>query len=89
MSSEMTCPKCKSSNVTVSASATEKKAARHGALYWIFIGWWWHAILWLFLTLPMIIYRLIFPNRKTKTMLTTHAVCKDCGETWIVDQKRA
>ena len=89
MSSEMTCPKCNSANVFNDTATTEKKAARHGVVYWILIGWWWHAILWLFMTLPMIIYRLIFPNRKTKTMLTTHAVCQNCGETWVIDQKRA
>ena len=72
----------------VGSSTTEKKAARHGILYWIFIGWWWHAILWLFATVPMLFWRLIHKNRNTKTMITTHATCQSCGHSWSIDQKR-
>ena len=85
----MVCPRCGSTDVVVSASATEKAAARHGFPYWVFIGWWWHAILWLFVTLPMLFYRLIHRNRNTQTVLTTHAVCQRCGNTWVVQKRKA
>lgn len=85
----MECPKCGSTNVIVGSSATEKKAARHGILYWIFIGWWWHALLWIAATIPMLFWRLIHKNRNTKTMVTTSAVCQDCGNSWTISQKKA
>lgn len=76
------CPVCGSEDVKFSVSVSEKAKARHGVLYWIAIGWWLHPLMWLTLTLPMLIWRIIAPNRKTKTKVHTHAVCQSCGYTW-------
>lgn len=80
------CPNCHSTHIIISASATEKAKNRHGILYWVFIGWWLHPILWIWATIPMLIWRIIHPNRKTKTVLTTVAVCQNCGKTWVIKQ---
>jgi transcription elongation factor Elf1 len=80
----ITCPRCGSHNVTVTTSATEKAMARHGVVYWVFVGWWLQPLLWLFFTFPMIVYRLIFPNRRTKTVKHTYATCQSCGHAWEV-----
>ena len=82
----MVCSKCGSNHVVVSASATEKSKARHSVVYWLLVGWWLHPILWVVFTLPMLIWRLINPNKKTKTVITTTAVCQSCGNTWVIRQ---
>ena len=82
----MVCSKCGSNHVVVSASATEKGKARHSVAYWLLVGWWLHPILWVAFTLPMLIWRLINPNKKTKTVITTTAVCQSCGNTWVIKQ---
>ena len=76
----MVCPKCGSSNVNV--QAMWKPKGRHGCVYWVLIGWWLHPILWIFFTLPMLVWRIIRPNKKGKT--ASMAVCQDCGHTWKV-----
>jgi hypothetical protein len=80
----MVCPKCGSESVSVQVTATEKSKPRHGVVYWVFFGWYAHMLLWLFLTLPMLIWRLIRPNRKSKTVTTSIAVCQGCGHHWAV-----
>lgn len=80
----MKCKKCGSENVNVMADHTEKAKGRHGIIYWLFVGWWLHPLMWLVATLPMFIWRIIRPNRKTKTVTHTMAVCQDCGYTWEV-----
>jgi hypothetical protein len=82
----MACNRCGGSNILIHANVTEKSKARHGVIYWIFIGWWLHALMWIFLTLPMLIWRIIRPNRKTKSVITTTAVCQNCGNTWVIKQ---
>jgi predicted nucleic-acid-binding Zn-ribbon protein len=75
-----TCPKCGGTmNFQASTFAVNKK--RHGLLYWLLIGWWLHPLLWLIFTVPMLIYRLVFPNRKQKIITKTVAVCQSCGYT--------
>lgn len=80
----MQCTKCGSDNVKVMVTSTEKAKALHGPVYWAFIGWWLQPFLWLFVTPVMFIWRLIRPNRKTKTVTVSRAVCQDCGNTWKV-----
>lgn len=81
----MQCPKCHSNEVhtqVVSETITKKK---HSPLYWIFVGWWWEPIMWIFLTIPMLIYKLFRPKKyKTKTLHKTMATCQECGNTWTV-----
>lgn len=80
----MKCPKCGSENVTVQVvSETKLKEKKKGILYWLFIGWWWIPIKWLFLTLPALIVAIFKPTKyKTKTIHTTKCVCQNCGKMW-------
>lgn len=78
----MKCPKCGSENVNVQAiSIVQNK--KHGCLYWLFIGWWLEAIMWLFLTLPWLIIKIFKPN-KINTKVKSYAVCQNCGHKWKV-----
>lgn len=78
----MKCPKCESENVNVQAiSIVQNK--KHGCLYWLFIGWWLEAIMWLFLTLPWLIIKIFKPN-KINTKVKSYAVCQNCGHKWKV-----
>ena len=83
----MTCPRCRSENVTaqvVSETALVKK--HRGLLWWLFIGWWWWIVdlfLWLFLTIPRLIVAIFRPRRyKTKTLHRSMWVCQACGHHW-------
>ena len=80
----MTCNKCGSANVNIQmVSETQLKKKHHSAIYWLFIGWWLHPLLWLFLTLPMIIIRIFVPKKqKLKTTHKSMAVCQKCGYSW-------
>ncbi len=80
----MICPKCGSDKVNVQMVTESKlKNKQHSALYWIFIGWWLHPILWICLTLPMIFLRL-FGHKKQKIVqkYKSMAVCQNCGHHW-------
>lgn len=82
----MVCKKCGSENVIVQVvSETEVKEKKHGALYWICIGWWLKPILWLFLTVPMLIIAIFKPKKyETKVHTKKVAVCNNCGKSWNV-----
>lgn len=44
----MTCPRCHSENVNVQmVSEQTLKRKRHGIAWWIFIGWWYAPLKWL------------------------------------------
>lgn len=82
----MVCPKCGSANVNVQAiNQVQIKNKHHGILWWLFIGWWWVPIKWLFLTLPALIVKIFKPKSK-KVINTTKsiAVCQNCGHQWEV-----
>ncbi len=32
---------------------------RHGAAWWIFIGWWWYPVKWIYFSIPVFIIRKI------------------------------
>lgn len=82
----MQCPRCGSNNVNVQMiTETQLKDAHHSCLWWIFIGWWWEAILWIFLTFPKLIFT-IFGHKKQR-LEQRHVkmcVCQDCGHSWQV-----
>ena len=78
----MVCPKCKSSNVTVSAINEVKEKRKKGLLYWIFIGWWQELFAWIFLTLPKLIFALFGRHKKIVSKTVTYAVCQNCGHRW-------
>ena len=69
----MTCPKCKSTDVTVqtfqedrgtvvrSRTTSKYREKGHGCLWWLTIGWWWWIVdlcLWIFLFIPRPILQL-------------------------------
>lgn len=78
----MKCPKCKSENVNVQI-VSEVRKKRHGIIYWLLIGWWLEMIMWLFLTLPWLIVKILKPTRY-KSKITKQAVCQSCGYSWKV-----
>lgn len=82
----MRCPKCGSENVTVQVvTEQELKEKKHGALYWICIGWWFKPLMWIFFTMPMLIIAIFKPTKyKTKTHTKKMAVCNTCGKSWRV-----
>ncbi len=82
----MKCSKCGSENVTVQVvNEVELKKAHHGVIWWLFWGWYWVPIKWLFLTLPALIVK-IFGHKKQKVVNKTasKAICQNCGNTWNV-----
>ena len=76
----MKCKKCGSENVSIQM-VEETKKKRKGIIYWIFIGWWLEAIMWIFLTLPWLIIK-IFKPKRNKTKATKQAICQSCGYNW-------
>ena len=80
----MTCPKCKSENIQVQAVNEVKEKRKKGLLYWLFIGWWWELIAWLFLTLPKLIIAIFGKHTKTVSKTVTYAVRQDCGHRWKI-----
>ena len=78
----MVCKKCKSDNVSVQAVAVTSEKGK-GCMYWLLIGWWLEALMWLFLTLPWLIIK-IFKPKKYKGKVTSMAVCQNCGYRWKV-----
>lgn len=81
----MNCPKCGSENVIIQAVTSVREKPKHGCIWWLLIGWWWEAFLWLFLTLPRLIVAL-FGGRRKRIVSKTHteAVCQNCGYRWVV-----
>lgn len=80
----MTCPKCGSENVNVEMMQDIKIKNKHkGVLYWLFIGWWWVFIKWIFFTLPTLIIAIFKPKKqKVKTTNYKMCVCQSCGNSW-------
>lgn len=80
----MKCPKCGSENVNVSVvNEVEIKNKHKGILYWLFVGWWWAPIKWIFFTLPALIIAIFKPKRqKVINKQRTMCVCQNCGHTW-------
>ena len=60
----MTCPKCQSENVNVQVVTVSKLKRKHSWLYWLTIGFWLEPILWLFLTLPMLVFKIFRPKKQ-------------------------
>lgn len=80
----MTCPRCGSGNVFVQAVTEVKEKRKKGWLYWLFIGWWWEIIAWVFFTLPKLLITCFSKKTKTVTRTHTEAVCQSCGRRWRV-----
>jgi len=81
----MKCPKCNSENVTVEFIQEQalKEKKRKTFLYWITIGWLIEPMLWIFLTVPKLIWEVFKPKKyKMKTKTRKMAVCQNCGKSW-------
>ena len=86
MENKITCPKCGSENVNVQAiNQVKLKDKHHGVIWWLFWGWYWVPIKWLFLTLPALIFK-IFGHKKQKAVnkVVTMCTCQDCGNSWKI-----
>lgn len=83
----MRCKKCNSENVTIQIINTAVlKRKHHSIFYWIFIGWWLEIFLWLFLTIPRLLFFIFVPRRrKIVNKQVKTAVCQDCGFSWTVN----
>ena len=82
----MQCKKCGSSDVQVQTiNEVQLKDKHHSFLWWIFVGWYWVPIKWLFLTVPALLVKLFIP-KKQKAINTqrTICVCQNCGNKWEI-----
>lgn len=94
----MRCPKCKSDNVNVQVvNETDSRivAKHHGVVWWVFVGWWWLPIKWLFQLALFGIFAVLYwifksPRYKQVTRHTkvSMAVCQNCGHTWEAHRGR-
>ena len=80
----MRCPKCGSENVSIQmVSETQLKRKYHGIFWWMFIGWWWLPVKWIFFFVPALIIKIFAPKKyKAKTVHKSMAVCQNCGKYW-------
>ena len=89
----MQCPSCGSENVVaqvVNESNVILKPKHKSILWWVFIGWWWVAIKWVFFTGLALIVKIFRPKRyKTvnKHTKVTMWVCQNCGNTWTARRR--
>ncbi len=80
----MKCKKCGSDDIKVS-TITEKRieTQKKGCLWWLFIGWIWVPVKWIFFTIPALVFKLFGAGRKkVRTSKTTIRECKNCGYKW-------
>lgn len=103
--SEKCCPKCGGNNISFQREQTASVGGslhrfggekRHGAMYWIFVGWWF----WMFKLIfemfrwMILLCTLGLVGRKkdkgiqgrtitaSKSINRTMAVCQNCGHSW-------
>lgn len=69
----MTCPKCKSENITFQTISEQKGAGCLTVILYIILAC---TILGLLIVIPLLL------RKKTKTV--TYAVCQNCGHRWKV-----
>ncbi len=82
----MKCPKCSSTHVIIQLlTDTQISTKKKSFLYWTTIGWFIEPLLWIFLTIPKLLFELLSP-RKLKVKSTQHksAVCQNCGHSWKI-----
>ena len=85
----MRCPNCGSENVnTHVVSEAMEKRKHHGWAYWVFFGWFFDLLLWIFLTIPRLFVAIF--RKKTKIVSNTYtaAVCQNCGYSWKLNIKK-
>lgn len=79
---KLICKKCGSDSISVQKVSVTKSKGK-GWAYWLLFGWLIDLALWLFLTLPRLIFA-IFRKKKVKTKVHSEAVCQNCGYSWKV-----
>lgn len=80
----MLCPKCKSENVKIDTLMSVKEKRKKGALYWIFIGWWFEPIMWIIFTIPKLLLLIFGKHTKTVSQAETWGTCQNCGHRWKI-----
>lgn len=80
----MMCPICGSQNVTVQAvTETNLRIKKRGAIWWIFVGWWWVPIKWICFFGPALFIKIFRPkNYQTKSKHEAMCICQSCGHMW-------
>lgn len=78
------CPACQSDRITVQVvTESQLERVRHGAIWWVLVGWWWVPVKWLFFMFPALIVKIFAP--KKQKIVSTHKsmfVCQSCGNMW-------
>lgn len=80
----MVCPKCGSQAVVVSAISKVKEKRKRGCMYWLFIGWWWEPMIWLFFGIFKLIYEICRKKTKVTSKVISVATCQTCGHRWQI-----
>ena len=82
----MKCPNCGSTNIQVSISNESNLVKeKPGCIWWLFVGWWWIPVKWIFFTIPALILKLLVPAKmKLQQRTYTVAVCQNCGRHWYI-----
>ncbi len=80
----MVCPKCKSTNVSAQiVTESRLKNAHHSIIWWIFVGWWWLPVKWVFFAIPALVVKIFAPKRqKLKQRNVSMWICHNCGHNW-------
>ena len=100
------CPACGSTNIDIQTFQEQKGTAsvggtqgtygegKHGCLWWVFIGWWWETLAWIYLFPVKLIIAIFRKKRKgsfdAATASYAHNIidyktvctCKNCGNHW-------
>ena len=84
--SGITCPRCHSTNVNVQViNQVQLQNVHHGCAWWLFVGWWWIPVKWIFFTVPALIIKLFKPKKqRIVNHMHSTAVCQNCGHNWRV-----
>lgn len=83
---KLICPNCNSENINVQiVTNTKLETKHHSVLYWLFIGWWFHLLMWFFFTIPMLLIKM-FGGKSQKIVQNNKkvAVCQSCGHSWNI-----
>ena len=76
----MICPKCNSDMNVQLVNKTKLVTKHKGIFWWIFIGFWWIPIKWIFFTLPALVLALFRGKKKgIKNIQQKYYVCNNCG----------
>ncbi len=80
------CPRCHSTNVNVQViNQVQLQNVHHGCAWWLFVGWWWIPVKWIFFTVPALIIKLFKPKKqRIVNHMHSTAVCQNCGHNWRV-----